>query len=321
MVCFRARRLVAGLFICAVALVACKKDEAKPGGSSGGGSPAGNKDLALIPADSDVVLGLDLAAAQKSALFRDLALPQLTKSGDISQVLETLKAKCNIDPLAAATKLTAGFKLAGRNPDSVAVLHGLEKSKVLPCLDQVKEQLAAQQLEAVKDGDVVVIKGERGAIGFTFISDTTAVIVGGSKANKEGVLAAAQAKSTLPDSKEFASMYGRLNMADTAWFLVRGDTEMIAKNLERLNVRTKALFGTVNVTDGVEAHMFVRAETEEQATKLRELMESQAGMAKSMMEKLEIEQEKADVKSTMKLTQQQLKSLVRFAQSFGGAFR
>ena len=95
-------------------------------------------------------------------LFRDYLLPMITKSDDAQRVIEMLKSKCSIDPLAAATRLTAGVNLGKRPADSgaVVVLHGIEKAKALPCIDQMKDQLAAEKIEVTRDGDVVVLKGE-----------------------------------------------------------------------------------------------------------------------------------------------------------------
>jgi hypothetical protein len=326
MVCFRSRRLAAGLFVCSVVLGACggKKDEGKSAAEKGGvaSSVASNKDLDLVPAESEVVLGLDLAGAQKSALFRDLLLPMLTRSADVQKVVETLKTKCNIDPLTAATGLTAGIRGVGtRNPDVVAVVHGIDKAKALSCLDQVKEELAAERIEVTRDGDAVMMKGEGGDLAFTFTGDATAVVVMGSKADKEGVLAAAQGKSTLKASKEFADMYSRVKTSHTVWYLVKGDVEMIAKNLERLNVRSKAIFGSANVTDGLELRGHMRVETEEQATNVVDLLKSQEAMFGKMADKIEIDRDKNDVRTMVKLTQAQLKSVLGLLQSVAGGFR
>jgi hypothetical protein len=320
MVCFRSRRLAAGFLVCvcSVALGACggKKDEGKGGDDKGGTSAASNKDLDMIPAESDVVLGVDLAGARQSALFREYALPMMTRSGDVQKLTETLKTKCQLDPMAAATRLTAGIKIVDRrNADVVAVLHGVEKAKALPCLDQVKDELAAQQLEVTKDGDVVTIKGDRGELAFTFTGDSTAVIVLGPKANKAGVLEAAQGKSTLKSSKKFTDMYSRVQTTHTLWYLVKGDTELVAKNLEKLNVRAEAIFGSANLTDGLEIYGQLRAETEEQASNVVDLVKAQAGMFGSMAQKFEVDRDKTDVKTTVVLTQQQLKTVAGLLRS------
>lgn len=314
--CFRSRRLAAGLLIGIAALAACKKDESK-GEDKGGPSASSNQDLDVIPAGSEVVLGVDLAGAQQSALFQQYAVPMMTRSGDLQKVIETLKAKCQLDPMTAATRLTAGIKGAGsRNPDAVVVLHGIEKAKAMPCLDQVKDELAAQKLEVAKDGDVVTIKSDRGDLAFTFTGDSTAVIVLGPRANKAGVLEVAQGKSALRSSKEFNEMYGRVNTGHTVWFLVNGKTDLVAKNLERLNVSAKALYGSANLTDGLEIDGQMRAETEEQATNVVDLIKAQAGMFGSMAQKFDVDRDKTDVRTTVVMTAAQLKAVSGLLRTF-----
>jgi hypothetical protein len=325
MVCFSSRRLAAGLFVCSVVLGACggKKDEGKPAGGAGGGASAvTNKDLDVIPAESEIVFGLDLAGAQKSALYQEYALPVLTRSGDAQKVITTLKTRCDIDPLAAASSLTAGAKgIDGRNPDVVVVLHGIDKARAMPCLDKVKDDLAAENIEVTRDGDVVVLKSPEGDLAFTFTGDTTAVIVLGPRANKERVLEVAQGKSPLKSSKEFSDMYGRLQTGHTVWFLVNGQTPAIAKLLDQISVRSKAIFGTVNVTDKLESNTRIRVDGEEQAQKLAELIKSAAGYIEKMAEKLEVESDGADARATVVFTPKQLKSVLAVVGPLMRGFR
>lgn len=315
MVCFHARRLAAGFFVLIAVLGACggKKDEGKSAQGQGGAAATSNPDLDLIPAGSDTVFGIDLAKAQQSALFRDYALPMMGQSGDAQQVIELLKSKCDLDPMAAGKRVTAGVKLAGaRVTDVVAVVHGIEKAKALPCLDQLKDQLEAKGIAVTRDGDVVVLKGEQGDLAFTFIGDTRVLVVIGGKANKAGVLELAQGKSTLKTSKGFADMYSLLQTTHTLWFLLRGDQELVARNLAMLNIKAKAIFGSVDVSSGLAIRTRIRVESEEQATNLAELAKNQSSTFSGMAEKLEIDRDKADVRMEVSFTSAQLKAVLGF---------
>jgi hypothetical protein len=318
--CFRSRRLAAGLFVCMAVLGACggKKEEGKPTGDKGGGAPAvGNKDLDMIPAESDTVFGLDLVKARESTLFRDHALPAITRSGEAQRVIDLLKSKCSIDPMTAARRMTGGLKLAGqRVADVVAVLHGIEKAKALPCIDQVKDQLAAERIEVTRDGDVVVMKGEHGELAFTFTGDTTALVMMGAKATRDALLELAQGKSALKSSKEFADMYSRLSTDHTVWFLVKGDVDAVARSLDRLNVRSKAIYGSADTANGLELRANIRVESEEQATNLAQLANSQAGIAKTMTTRFDVAADKTDVRSHVIMTPPQLKNALGFVAPF-----
>jgi hypothetical protein len=315
MVAFPSRRLAAGLVVCGVVLGACKKEEPGKSGDNNGAAVVKNQDLQLVPVDSEMVLGLNLAQARDSKLFQELVMPQITKNAKLQALVEKIKTKCGFDPMTAVSSITLGMKAGGGNPEGVVVVHGLEKAKALPCVDQMKDEAAEQKAEITRDGDVVLIKGDRPeeSSAVTFVDDKTAVVAFGPKGNKAGVLEVAQGKSTLSSSKEFVDMYSRVKTGDTVWLLVNTSAEMVAEALSKLNIKSKALFGSVNVTDGVAIDLRLRVDSEEQAANLAKGMESQAAGFAQFADKVEIDSEKADVRFKVSLTQDKLQTLVRFA--------
>ena len=321
MVAFRSRRLAAGLFVCGVVLGACGKKEESATSGGNGASSAKNQDLQLIPVDSELVLGLNFAQGRNSSMFSDLALPRLAKNAKVQALLEKIKTKCGFDPLEAVSSITLGIRNLGQAFDGVVVIHGLEKAKALPCVDQLKDELAGQKVEVTKDGDVVLAKGDRPeeTAAVTFVDDRTALLVVGPKGTKAGVLEVAQGKSTLSTSKEFTDMYSRVKTGDTLWLLLNGGAEPVAELLSKLNVKSKAVFGSVNVTDGLAADLRMRVESDEQASNVAKLIESQTAPFAQFADKVEIVSDKSDVRFTVSFTAEKLKSVMGLAQAaFGG---
>lgn len=311
MVGLLSRRFTTGLFICGVLLGACKKDDAGSGGSSGG-TGGKNSDLTMIPADSELVLGLNFAQARDSALFRDYVLPRLTKDARLQASIEKIKTKCGFDPMTAVTNLTLGLReLASRKGDGVIVVHGLEKAKAMSCVDQMKDELAQEKVEVTKDGDVLLVKGDRPdeTSAITFVDDKTALVVIGPKATKAGVLEAAQGKSALTTSKEFTDMYGRVKTSDTIWMLVNGSAEPVANMLSKLDVKTKAVFGSINMTDGLAIDMRMRVESAEQAETVAKLIGSQVAPFEQMADKLDIKNDGTDVRTQINISAEKLRTL------------
>ncbi|HWU88005.1 MAG TPA: hypothetical protein VN253_12050 [Kofleriaceae bacterium] len=311
MVGFPSRRLAVGLFICGVVLGACKKDEPGKSGGDNGAAGGANGDLGLIPVDSDLVLGLNLAQARDSALYRDFVMPSLTKNGKLQALIEKLKTKCGFDPMTAVSSMTLGLKSDG---EGVAVVHGLEKAKALPCVDQVKDELAQGKVEVTKDGDVVLAKGDRpgDTAAVTFVDDKTALFVFGPKANKAGALEVAQGKSALSSSKEFTSMYGQLRTGDTVWGVLKGSAEPLASQLEKLNVKSTAVFGSASVKDGLAIDLRMRVESEDQAQNVAKLIGSQVAGFEQFADKVEIGSDKADVRFQVSFTPEKLKTVLGF---------
>lgn len=316
MVGFPSRRLAAGLFVCGVVLGACgKKEESGKSGDDNGAAAVKNQDLQLVPVDSELVLGLNLAQARDSKLFQELAMPRIAKNARVQAMIEKVKTKCGFDPMTAVSSITLGMKAGGGNGEGVVVVHGLEKAKALPCVDLLKDEAAEQKAEITKDGDVVLIKGDRpeASAAVSFVDDKTAIVAFGPKGNKAGVLEVAQGKSTLSSSKEFVDMYRRVKTGDTVWLLVNTGAEVVADALSKLNIKSKALFGSVNVTDGVALDLRLRVDSDEQAADLAKGLESQAAGFAQFAEKVEIDSEKSDVRMKISLTQEKLQMLMRFA--------
>src|SRR5262249_22626615 len=86
----------------------------------GGSNPQSNADLAILPQDSEVVAGINLAQTQQSALWKQYMAPLITSKATSLKVLKT----CGFDPLASITNASVGIKnLKSGHPDTVLVLH------------------------------------------------------------------------------------------------------------------------------------------------------------------------------------------------------
>jgi hypothetical protein len=326
--------LISGLFaglLLSVAAPACKKNDEAGGGRAGGGAAGGGggaaaakaSDLDLIPVESELVLGIDFAQAQKSAMFRDLVLPQLTKDPEFQASMEKLKSNCGMDPMAMISSITVGVRSLSDNPDAVMVMHGLDKSKSLACVDKMKAELEREQVTITRDGDMMLGKSGKSATGegdfaLKFVSDSTAVATFGPKANKEGLAAVTSSKSTLGTSKEFVDMFGKLAKGETVWFLLNGSTPVIANGLKQMNVTAKAIYGSLRVTDALALDLRVRVDSEDSAKSLTSLVQSQVGPLGQMVDKVDVTSEGTDVKVQIAASQQKLKGI---AQMMGPMMR
>jgi len=303
-------------------VAACKKDETagNTGAGEASGSAAFSEDLALLPRDSEVVLGVNVAQATQSGLWKQYVEPRLT-SGEATRRIGEFKAKCGVDPMTVVKSLSLGVKnVSSSKPEGVVVVHGMTKAKAMSCLDSLKEEMAKDGTELSHDGDVVLIKNSRGTqVAMTYVNDSTALAVFSEQANAASVKAAQASTQTLKASQPFLEMYGKINTGDSLWLLLSG------KTLERgaaFGVKATALFGSFNVTDGLGVDMRVRFATPEEATSFMNLSKSQGQQAGKMFDKFDVTTDASDVKLSLALSSQKLKDLVdRFsgmARAFGG---
>ncbi|HET7499588.1 MAG TPA: hypothetical protein VFK02_01250 [Kofleriaceae bacterium] len=329
--------LVAGLGLALAFGTACKKDgktsdpagkgdkggdqtAEKPSGMTGPGAAA--DDLSLIPRDSELVLGLNLAQVQQSALWKQFVEPKLM-TGDAAQKMNEFKAKCGFDPMSAIKSVSLGLKGVGNdNPDGVVVIHGVNKAKSWACLDSMKDEMTKDGTEYIKDGDVAIFKNKNKndyAVAVTFINDSTALAVLGDKANAAGVKAAAAGGSALKSSPPFLDMYGKINTGDSLWLLMNGASKVFDK-MAGLGVKPIALFGSLNVTDGLALDMRVRLETPDAAAQLANMGKAQLQQAAKMFDKADVTNDGADVRLSVVLSNQKLQALIAQFAGLVGAF-
>ncbi len=332
--------LFAGVLASGLVLVgACKKDEKKadgtaagektgttaekptsgPGMGQAGAGPTGTiaDDLSLIPVDSEVVMGLNFAQLQQSALWKKFAEPQMMK-GDFQVKLAMFKAKCGFDPMTAIKTMSLGMKgVGGDNPDGVVVVRGADKAKTLACFDTMKAEAAANGDTITRDGDIVLVKSKSGeTVGLTFVNDTTVLAVIGTGATTDGVKKAAMGGSTLKSSAAFVEMYSKIKTNDSLWMLLNGNSKAFDK-AAAMGVKPKAVFGSINVTDGLTLDMRMRLDSPDQAAQMASTFNSQAQAVVSMVDKLDITNDASDVKVSLVLSSQKLEQLI---QTFGGMF-
>lgn len=282
------------------------------------GGAAGD-DLSLLPVDSEAVMGINFSQLQGSLLWKKFVEPQMMK-GDVPQKLAQFKAKCGFDPMTAIKNISIGMKgVGGENPDGVIVVRGAGKKESLDCFDKMKEEAAKSGDEISRDGDVVLVKSKKGeTVAITFVNDTTAVAVVGPNASKDGALKAAKGGSALKSSPAFVEMYSKINTQASLWMLINGSSKVFDKAAS-MGVKPKAVFGSVNVTDGLALDMRMRLDSADQATQMANTFKGQLAGFSSMVDKLDVGNDGADLKVVVAMSQQKLEALVKnFAGMLGG---
>ncbi len=311
---------------------ACKKgDDAKktddktaPGGGSAvvvagdkptvapsGMTDANASDLALLPVDSEMVIGLNFAQLQTSALWKQFS-PKLMEK--IGSNLADFKALCGFDPMDSFKSMAMGMKNlgGGGTPDGAIVVHGPDKAKMMACFDKSKADAAKKGTEMSVDGDVVLVKNKDGTTAaFTFVNDSTMVGVIGAKGTRDGVMEAAKGASALKSSATFVDMYSKINTSDSLWMLINGNSPALAK-AGAMGVKPKAVFGSLNVTDGLTMDVRIRMGTPDEAKSFVSMAQGQIGnpQVKQMFDALDVTNDANDARISVKMSAAKLQALV-----------
>jgi hypothetical protein len=326
-------RIRVGLLVAVAALGlgagACKKNDAKKdetaagkattGSATTGTTPAaggtttavvGGDDLALLPADSEMVLGLNFAQLQQSALWKQFA-PKLMEK--MEKGLNDFKTACGFDPMAAVKTVSMGLKGVGNDkPDGAIVVHGLDKAKSMACLDKAKAEAAKQGSEITVDGDVFTVKDKSGeTTAWTFVGSDVLLGAVGPSASKDTLLGMAKGGTGLKGSQTFLEMYGKVNTKDSLWLFVNGNAPFMAKAAQA-GVKPKAVFGSVNVTDGLTVDMRIRLGSADEAKSLVDMMKGQTSspQVKQFVDKLDITADGTDAKIAVAMSNAKLQQVI-----------
>jgi hypothetical protein len=324
--------LVAALAV-GLAVTGCKKNDDKNGpasadkatdkaggmAASAGASEGGNDDLALLPVDSEAVFGVNFGQLQQSPLWKQYVAPRIVGNSGIDK----FKLICGFDPLESLKSIVVGGKNLGEDdPNFVFVLHGYDKSKSMTCFDNDGLAEAEKDGSKVKvDGDVVLITDKSGKkVGFTFVNDNTALaVVGPGAESKESLKKIAAGGGTLKSSKTFVELFGKLKTSDTLWMVINGDSPAM-KGAGALGIKPKAVFGSLNITDGLTVDGHVRLGTPDEATQLVALLKTQSSnpQVKNFVDKLDITSDGVDTNVSVAISAQKLQTIVGMFSAFAG---
>jgi len=267
-------------------------------------------DLSLLPADSELVAGLDFQQAQSSLLWKQLVAPQLMK-GDTKEQLAKFQKACGVDPMKIVTTIAIGLKgIGNEHPDGVIVAHGVPKAKLLACFDKMTKD-KKQSADIKLDGDVLLIhKKNDQPVAFAFVDDSTAIIVVGAPATGDGVRAVLKGTSALKTSAKFVEFYKRTNTKDTVWMIMNGSSKAFDE-LRKQNISPLVLFGSLKVGKDATLDMRAKFKTADEANNLAKMGQAQIKDAAKMFDKISVDADGTEVKVGIMISDAKLKELLK----------
>jgi hypothetical protein len=125
---------------------------------------------------------------------------------------------------------------------------------------------------------------------------------------------AAAGTSALKTSPAFVEMYGKINTGESMWGLANCGSK-IFDELRKNGINCKAMFGSVNVTDGLTMDVRTRAMSPDAAAQLATMAKGGVAQAQAFVDKIDITTDGSDMRTTVVISQEKLKGLVAM---FGG---
>lgn len=305
--------LVAALSLSLLAAAGCSKDkEAGKEGAEGAaktGDPAAaaaTGRFSYLPADSNLVLGVNVAQIRGSKLFKDMAEPIIMQQagGDY----EKFKTACGFDPLDQVKSLTVGGNTSINDKVAISV-KGINADQLKKCGEAVAAA-QGEKMEIAQEGSLtkVVSDGQTSWIGWA--DDTTMVTSGDNKALLEQLMGS---KETL--GKDLMELVGKVDTDAALWLAVldNGDAN---SPLASAPVKVKAAYGSINLSGGLAINAALRQTSPEEAQKtvadftaqLEQFKQSPYG---KYVSKLELKASETDVLVKLALNDAELQELMQ----------
>lgn len=315
------------------AVAACDKGKGGGGGASGPTGAAGaaaiapakgglQKALAAMPADSELILGIDFNKLRSSALYKKYEPMLMARIGDD---LKEFQATCGFNPIEKAGGLIMGGKGQQMSTASMFV-RGFDQPSAVECLKkhEAAQKAAGKAAQLTVDGNYIefVDDDPSDATRALWIDDQTAMLKRENDQNvgKDALIAAAAAKDGdgLTGSKAFTDLLGRTHTGAGIWFVVKGDAPMLA--MARM-IKFKAVYGSIDIGSGIAAEIRMWMPSADEAKTAAADLGKQLGQVKAVTSALSDVSVKADAEDVViriKLSQGQIDELQTLLKGLGG---
>jgi hypothetical protein len=196
-----------------------------------------------LPADAKIVIGVDLAAIQKTQLFAIL-YPKLLAKADASKVIDTMKGTCKIDPLAAVQGAVVAMSDDQQSGAIYLAISGTDKAKLSSCLQAAVRGRADKTAKVAlkQDGNITQISDGKSTTFLGWVGKDV-IVVSLHAEDKPSLVKWMGGKGALAKSGLGKSI-GKLNTAATVW----GAGE--ATNEVQPGVTVKGGYGAVTFANG-----------------------------------------------------------------------
>jgi hypothetical protein len=259
----------------------------------------GQPDWSYLPADSDLVISLDVAKLRQSTLWK-------TYERDVTRLLMPGFADCTYSPLADVTSVTIGLPL--KSELGVFVIRGLDRDKTLDCLRTTKPDSPAT---AAFDGDFVTLtRKARDAVNIlTFADAKTMVMQGSTKPTKQTLTEVVKSGAPLLQNAAFVAARRNVQSNAAVTILSRPGSAELAAKWTQMGMHLTQLSGTVNLTDRLDTRFVMVLANADEAKQLADVTQTQLNATKTFFDKADARAQGDTVTFELGMTADQIKSM------------
>ena len=192
--------------------------------------------LGFLPADADLVVGFDVAAMRRSALWQTFQ-PQLQALG---KEFEKLGGACGPNPLDTLERIALAAKVStDGSVHGVVVVHGVDTSRVLDCI--VAQANKAGGTAKLDRGVALLTYADRPNLqtAATTVGPATLVMQVDTIANADTIGQVLASGTPLRKSTSFMTLFQRREPNASVWGMANGNAPMFAE-LAQMGMRPRS---------------------------------------------------------------------------------
>lgn len=204
-------------------------------------SKAWNAAKAGLPADAQIVIGVDVTAIQQTQTFSAL-FPKLREKPELAAMFDALKDSCKVDPLTAVQGVVVAMPVDQSDGAVYLSIAGIDRTKLGECMKVASEHDKGPKLTVKQTGNITEMTKDKETSFLGWIGKDV-VVVSFHATDKPSLLKWMGGKGALGKSA-VGKVLGKVNTSATLWGVVDGDKEL------QPGITAKRAYGAVTFAKG-----------------------------------------------------------------------
>src|ERR1041385_6322331 len=140
--------------------------------TSRAGAAAGDN----LPADTAIVMNVNVASLAKSQIVSQMLPMMLAADQDAKKTFDLLKSECGLDPFRAMQSVLIGTDAAQQHGVAYIALAGIDRPKLTACITSVAKAMTKQPVSMKSDGNISEITIDTRTVYVGWISNDVVVV-------------------------------------------------------------------------------------------------------------------------------------------------
>jgi hypothetical protein len=262
-------------------------------------------DLTYLPADSDVVVHVDVAKLRQSKLWA-------AYSKDVAKMIAPGFRDCAFDPLSTASTVDIGITVESK--PNVYVIRGIDHQAAMACFNSLKGE---GRYKAATDGDFITLTSPAGHQRVVTFVDKRTMVMRSTRGTDQGQQKVVQQGAPLAKNGEFVAAIAKANTNAAIVAVSRPGSESLAKQMNQSGMHLTYFHGSLNLTDRLELQYAMDVGSATEATTLTNTMKTQfdSAQVKQMFDRLEAHSQDTTVTLDVAMSDTKLANLAGMMRS------